>query len=89
LEARLSRDGNQKAIGRVGRRHRHSDGAAMPRVLQWFTFINPLRYFLVIIRAQFLKGVGVRVLLPELSALALLGLVTLTFTVLRFRKSLD
>ncbi len=33
--------------------------AAMPRALQWFTLINPLRYFLVVIRAEFLKGVGV------------------------------
>jgi ABC-2 type transport system permease protein len=63
--------------------------AAMPRVLQWFTMINPLRYFLVIIRAEFLKGVGVGVLWPDLSALALLAVVMLTGSVLRFSKSLD
>ena len=63
--------------------------AAMPKALQWFTLINPLRYFLVIIRAQFLKGVGIGVLWPDLSALALLGLAMLALTVLRFRKSLD
>jgi ABC-2 type transport system permease protein len=63
--------------------------AAMPRVLQWFTLINPLRYFLVIIRAEFLKGVGVGVLWPDLSALALLAVVMLTGSVLRFSKSLD
>jgi ABC-2 type transport system permease protein len=63
--------------------------AAMPQVLQWFTLINPLRYFLVVIRAVFLKGVGVDVLWPDLMAMALLGAGMLTLSILRFRKSLD
>lgn len=63
--------------------------AAMPRVLQWITYINPLRYFLVVIRAVFLKGVGVSVLWPELSAMASLGATMIVLSVLRFRKSLD
>ena len=63
--------------------------AAMPKLLQWFTVINPLRYFLVVIRAVFLKGVGFEVLWPDLAAMALLALVMLTVSVLRFRKSLD
>ncbi|MFA5005362.1 MAG: ABC transporter permease, partial [Candidatus Omnitrophota bacterium] len=32
--------------------------ANMPQVIQWFTLINPMRYFLTIIRGIFLKGVG-------------------------------
>lgn len=63
--------------------------AAMPRVLQWFTMINPLRYFLVVIRAVFLKGVGIEALWPDLLAMALLGAGMLTLSMLRFRKSLD
>jgi len=63
--------------------------AAMPKLLQWFTFVNPLRYFLVVIRAVFLKGVGLKVLWPDLAAMALLALAMLTVSVLRFRKSLD
>jgi ABC-2 type transport system permease protein len=63
--------------------------AAMPQALQWFTLINPLRYFLVVIRAVFLKGVGIDVLWPDLAAMALLGVGMLTLSVLRFRKSLD
>ena len=63
--------------------------AAMPKLLQWFTFVNPLRYFLVVIRAVFLKGVGLTVLWPDLAAMALLALAMLTVSVLRFRKSLD
>ncbi len=63
--------------------------AAMPTVLRWFTLINPLRYFLVVIRAVLLKGAGVDVLWQPLSAMALLGLGMLTASVLRFRKSMD
>jgi ABC-2 type transport system permease protein len=63
--------------------------AAMPVALQWLTYINPLRYFLVVIRAVFLKGVGLEVLWPQMAALAALAAVMLTISVLRFRKSLD
>jgi len=63
--------------------------AAMPQAMQWFTLINPLRYFLVVIRAVLLKGVGVETLWPELLAMALLGTAMLTLSILRFRKSLD
>jgi ABC-2 type transport system permease protein len=63
--------------------------AAMPRFLQWLTLLNPLRYFLVVIRAVFLKGVGMDVLWPPLAAMTLLGVGMLTISVLRFRKSLD
>ena len=63
--------------------------AAMPTALQWFTLINPLRYFLVVIRAVFLKGVGVADLWESLLAMAVLATVMLTLSVLRFRKSMD
>jgi ABC-2 type transport system permease protein len=51
--------------------------------------INPVRYYLVIIRAVFLKGVGVGVLWPQMAALAAIGAILLAASVLRFRKSLD
>ena len=63
--------------------------ASMPHVLQWFSYINPLRYFLIVLRASFLKGVGFSVLWPDLAALAALGAILLTASVLRFRKTLD
>ena len=63
--------------------------AAMPTALQWFTLINPLRYFLIMIRAVFLKGVGFTVLWPDLAAMAALAAVMLTVSVLRFRSSLN
>jgi ABC-2 type transport system permease protein len=63
--------------------------SAMPEVLQWITYVDPLRYFLVIIRGTYLKGVGMGVLWPQMLALAALGLGLLAIAVLRFRKSLD
>ena len=63
--------------------------AAMPQLLQWFTLINPLRYFLVVIRAVFLKGVGFTVLFGDLAAMGLLATIMLAVSVWRFRSSLD
>ncbi|MGB8278656.1 MAG: ABC transporter permease [Methylovirgula sp.] len=62
---------------------------SMPDALQWLTYLNPVRYYLIIIRGTFLKGVGVAVLWPEMLALALLATGLLTLCVLRFHKSLD
>jgi ABC-2 type transport system permease protein len=60
----------------------------MPEPVQWLTYANPLRYYLVIIRGIFLKGVGIDILWPELLALLLLGSLILFFAVNRFRKTL-
>jgi ABC-2 type transport system permease protein len=63
--------------------------SSMPPALQWFSYLIPLRYFLVIIRASFLKGVGTFVLWPQLLALAATSLAMLAISTLRFHKSLD
>ena len=63
--------------------------SSMPEPLQWFTLIDPLRYFLVVIRGTFLKGVGIAELWPQLAAMTVIGTVLLAFSVLRLRKSLD
>ncbi|MCX8118512.1 MAG: ABC transporter permease [Desulfobacterota bacterium] len=60
----------------------------MPQWLQYLTYINPLRYFLVIIRGTFLKGVGLEMLWPEMVALALLGGWMMGWSSMRFRKRL-
>ena len=62
--------------------------ANMPEVVQIFTYLNPLRYFLIIIRGIFLKGVGVAILWPQILALLVLGSLVLTLAVRRFRKNL-
>lgn len=60
----------------------------MPQWLQYLTYANPLRYFLVIIRGTFLKGVGLEVLWPQMLALAIIGGGMITLSSLRFRKRL-
>jgi ABC-2 type transport system permease protein len=62
---------------------------AMPQVVQWFSYLTPLRYFLVIIRSLMLKGVGAEMLKGDILALAILGGTIMTAAVLRFRKRLD
>ena len=62
--------------------------ANMPEVVQAFTYLNPLRYFLIIIRGIFLKGVGVAILWPQILALFVLGSLVLTMAVKRFHKNL-
>lgn len=62
--------------------------ANMPEVIQWFTFLNPLRYFLVIVRGIFLKGVGPETLWPQMVALAVMGRAFLWLASKRFKKTI-
>src|SRR3954447_25502946 len=61
----------------------------MPEAVQWLTYLNPLRYFMDILRGIFLKGVGVSVLWPQMLALTVYGVTVLTLSALRFHKKLD
>lgn len=60
----------------------------MPRIFQLATYVVPLRYFVVILRGVFLKGVGLATLWPQVAALLVLGLMILTLARLRFRQQL-
>ncbi len=62
--------------------------ANMPKLVQAVTYLNPLRYFLIIIRGIFLKGVGIEILWPQILALLLLGVFVLTLAVKKFHKTL-
>jgi ABC-2 type transport system permease protein len=62
--------------------------ANMPVPVQWLTLFNPLRYYLVIVRAIFLKGVGMDILWSQMLALALMGVFMLTLAAKRFHKTL-
>jgi ABC-2 type transport system permease protein len=62
--------------------------ASMPEPMQYLTYLIPLRYFLVIIRGIFLKGVGLDVLWPQALALAAFGVAVLGLSALRFQKRL-
>jgi ABC-2 type transport system permease protein len=62
--------------------------ANMPVVVQWLTYLNPMRYAMVILRGIFLKGVGLGILWPQILALAVMGVATLGVASRRFRKTL-
>jgi ABC-2 type transport system permease protein len=62
---------------------------AMPRALQWFSYIVPLRYMLVIVRGIMLKGVGLGVLSDQVTALVVFGVVVMVVAATRFRKRLE
>jgi len=60
----------------------------MPQWIQYITYANPLRYFLVIIRGVFLKANGLDILWPQMAALAVLGGFMILLSSLRFQKRL-
>lgn len=62
--------------------------ANMPQWVQVITTLNPLKYYLIILRSIFLKGVGVPVLWNEMLVLLIMGAVVITASSLRFRKNL-
>jgi ABC-2 type transport system permease protein len=61
----------------------------IPLVLRWIAYINPLTYFLVIVRGIFLKGVGITILWPQLVFLAVTGPILLGISIKRFYRQLD
>jgi len=63
--------------------------AAMPPFLQAISYLVPLRYFLVIVRAIMLKGAGLEAFTGDMLALAVFCLVITVLAVRRFRKRLD
>jgi ABC-2 type transport system permease protein len=60
----------------------------MPAVIQPVTYLIPLRYFIIIVRGIFLKGIGVAVLWPQILALLAWGLAIVGLAVARSRKTL-
>ena len=58
----------------------------MPEIIQRATYLIPLRYFLVIVRGIFLKGIGLDLLWPQALALAAWGGAVFTLAVVRSRK---
>ena len=62
--------------------------ANMPVLVQRFTLLNPLRYFLVIIRSVFLEGGSMDLLLPMYWPMAVIGVVTLIIAGWLFRRRL-
>jgi ABC-2 type transport system permease protein len=62
--------------------------SSMPVVLQYLTFINPLRYAIEIAHRVYLEGVGLGLLIPELWPLAIIAAITLSAASWMFRHRL-
>jgi ABC-2 type transport system permease protein len=61
----------------------------MPVPVQYLSYLDPVRYFLSIVRGIFLKGTGVPELWPHMLALLVYGTVILGASAMRFHKRLD
>ena len=61
--------------------------SSMPVGFQWLTLVNPVRHFLEIVRAVFLKGAGFEALWPQFLGLALIGTSVLVLAARRFHKT--
>jgi ABC-2 type transport system permease protein len=61
----------------------------MPQLAQYLTIINPVRYFMEIVRGVFLQGAGLAALWPQMVTLAVFGVTILWLSVMRFHKQLE
>ena len=59
----------------------------MPVAIQWITTLIPLRYYLIIVRGIFLKGVGFDLLWPHFAAMGAWGVTVLALAAARSRKT--
>jgi ABC-2 type transport system permease protein len=62
---------------------------AMPDVVQWITYINPMRYYITIVRGVFMKGAGMEILWKEVLIMLILGTVLLFLSARRFSRRLE
>ena len=59
--------------------------ANMPAFMQQLTYLDPMRYFLIIVRRVFLEGAGLEYFWNELAAMSLIAMVTLSLATWLFR----
>jgi len=59
---------------------------SMPEWAQWITKLNPISYFIEVMRAVVLKGSGITDILPQLGAIAIFAVVFNVWAVLSYRK---
>jgi drug efflux transport system permease protein len=62
---------------------------AMPRAAQWIGDALPLTYYLRILRGVLLRGVGIEHLWQDSLVLVVFALLLITFSVRRFRKTIE
>jgi ABC-2 type transport system permease protein len=61
--------------------------SSMPLVFRWLTLLNPLRHYLEIVRAVFLKAAGFEALWFQFTALTVMGAAVMLVAASRFRKT--
>ncbi len=61
----------------------------MPVVIQYLTYLNPLRYFITIVRGVFLKGTGWEVLWPQVVPIFLMAVFYISLAAILFKKRID
>jgi drug efflux transport system permease protein len=61
---------------------------SMPKFFQWLTIVNPIRYFLEIVRGVFLKGIGVAQLWPQYLVLTFMAGAIMFTATKRFRRAI-
>jgi ABC-2 type transport system permease protein len=59
--------------------------ANMPVFFQYLTYLNPLMYFVIVTQGIFLKGAGLVLLWPQITAMTVLGMGMLGLAVARFK----
>lgn len=63
--------------------------ASLPIVLQFVGYLLPTTYFIYVMRAVVVKGVGLSLILPQTAILAVFGIALVALAAWRFRKRLD
>jgi ABC-2 type transport system permease protein len=61
----------------------------MPTVIQDLTLVNPMRYFLVIVRGVFLEGLPLEIVFSHLWPMAIVAAITLAGAAWMFRRRLS
>ncbi len=59
--------------------------ANMPEAVQYLTLVDPMRYFLIVVRSVFLEATGLEILWPQYWPMAIIALVTLSLAGWLFR----
>lgn len=63
--------------------------SSMPKIIQYATYLIPARYFLIVLRGIFLKGIGLEILWPQFLMLIFFAAAILTVCAKRLRLSLE
>ncbi|MCE5303638.1 MAG: ABC transporter permease [Planctomycetaceae bacterium] len=62
--------------------------ANMPQVIQWVTYLVPARYFVVVLKGVYLKGVGLEILGGQIALLIAYAVVMVLLAQWKFKKKL-